>query len=143
MFGHIFGHIDVSSTTLRHLVEIGRLIPDFHLPNPRGLEKMYLEKPTFDRFMRQVSSRQPLEGLIPYTALAKSIGRKASWVRNQEKMGLLQPSWFHRHPNGRYDFFFTREDYQKIHQRVHGRSVKTRCLSITVAIRWRQAPHAQ
>lgn len=102
----------VSDATLRHLVEIGKLIPDFSHTGGDGRQKDYLERPTLLRFIRQVQSTHYLEGLIPPREFARRIGQSAQWIKQQEKHGRLQPSWIHRRTNGQVEFHFTEQDVE-------------------------------
>lgn len=100
----------VSAYTLRHLVEIGKIIPDFIFPSSSGQEKMYLEKSTVYRFLRQTNSAHFLEGLIPEREAACCLGKTVKWIKRQEKYGYINPSWIHRRINGYIEFYFTEED---------------------------------
>ena len=62
------------------------------------------------RFIRQVQSTRSLEGLISERDFARKINKTTQWVKNQEKHGRLQPSWFHRRSNGQIEFYFTEQD---------------------------------
>lgn len=104
----------VNISTLRHLVEIGRLIPDFSFTDDDGRRKDYLERPTLLRFMRQVHSTHYIEGLIPEREFARRMGQPPRWVKQQEKNGRLLPSWFHIRPNGQVEFYFTPNDIQTL-----------------------------
>ncbi len=110
--GSLVGSFDykVNSSTLRHLVNIGKLIPDFMFLDEQGRNRLYLERATVIRFMRQVFSPRFIEGLLPESEFARRIGKNIKWVKDKEKHGILQPSWIHRRPNGRIEFYFTEED---------------------------------
>lgn len=103
----------VDVATIRHLVETGRLIPDFSHNDDRGRHRDYLEKSSVLRFLRQVQSARYLEGLIPEREFARRIGKTVKWIHQQEKNGHLQPSWLHRRPNGQIEFYFTEDDIEK------------------------------
>jgi superfamily II DNA or RNA helicase len=102
----------INVATIKHLVEIGRLIPDFSYKDGRDRQKDYLEKPSLLRFLRQVQSTRPLEDLIPEREFARRIGKTVKWIHQQEKHGRLQPSWIHRRPNGQVEFYFTEQDIE-------------------------------
>jgi len=79
----------VSVQTLQHLVELGKLIPDFVLADESGRERRYFEKPTVERLLRQSASARHLEGLIPERIVAKRLGVTVGWLKHQEKSGTF------------------------------------------------------
>lgn len=102
----------VNVATMRHLVEIGKIVPDFSHTDGDGRERDYLEKPTLLRFLRQVQSTRYLEGFMPEREFARRIGQTAQWIKRQEKHGRLQPSWIHRRTNGQVEFHFSEQDLE-------------------------------
>lgn len=103
----------INIATIKRLIEIGKLIPDFSFTDERGRKKEYLERPTLSRFMRQVHSTRYLEGLMPERAFARLLKQDIQWIKRQEKYGQLAPSWFHIRPNGKIDLYFSDQDIQK------------------------------
>lgn len=100
---------EVSTTTLRHIVQTGRLIPDFVVPNGEP-GPMYFKLGTVHRFMRQVGSPRFTEGLIPLREFAQLVGERPKTIRDRQQKGFIPASWVHRPAPGHVDLFFTPRD---------------------------------
>jgi superfamily II DNA or RNA helicase len=99
----------VHPRTLLQIVRRGRLVPDMMFGDPAP--KYYFEKPTYERFVRQIHASRHAEGLIPETDFARALGRTRSWLRAKERQGDLNPSWIHRRGNRTYwEYFYDAQD---------------------------------
>jgi superfamily II DNA or RNA helicase len=101
---------EVNPQTLRHIVDRGRLIPDFVLPNGGKHVPMYFKKGTVERFMRQVVSPRFAEGFLSLKEFAQVIDVKPRVVRDRQRLGALPASWVYRPKPGKVDLYFTPDD---------------------------------
>jgi superfamily II DNA or RNA helicase len=105
--------LDISTATLRRIVDSGRLVPDFVSPDRR---KLYFDRATVIRLVRQVQSPRFVEGLVPEREFAKAIGQPLGWVRDRQRHGNLPAAWIHRRPSGKIELYFTDEDVLRYRQ---------------------------
>ena len=103
----------VTVLTLKHLVEIGKLEPDYLIPDKNGKIKEYLEQYTLNRFFRYVYAKRHSEGMIHERTFAHYLGHSPKWLHDQEKFYNIQPSWIHKNSRGKLEFYYTEDDINK------------------------------
>jgi superfamily II DNA or RNA helicase/transcriptional regulator with XRE-family HTH domain len=103
----------ISHATLRRIVGSGRLTPDYVLPSASTREVMLFERPTVERFMRQVRSPYYVQGLVSERDFAQMLGRSPSSLRQAQRRGEIPAAWVRAISGGRVQFYYDPRDLER------------------------------